>query len=558
MSDEASGPALPGEECRVPPRESWSDLEKWVWHEIGSGRIADINAHLGKTADSGKPDDWGTERRLSPAFLETILLHDPWRSVVPHQGIHMVGAKFAEPIDLKGAKVSKPLLLDGCHFIGRFDMTAAYVESLLSLDKSIGKSVELSGATCHGPVFMRHSHFQEVGLRSARIQGQLNLRQAVINKMFMGSIHVIGDLFMDNLGERTHNRTVFGYINLVGARICGQAKFTGAVVTCLNMDSVSISGSLLLDNVTMSVADLHAARITGQIAFIGAKVNRHLDLGTAVIGQDIYMRYGNFQARVIACFARIGGNFDGRAARFSDLDLTGATIAGELRLSGEGLVAGWHPNARIVLCNANVGVIQDDQNVWPEKLDLEGFTYGRFGGFGADAEAAIAARGKKWFTSWLAKNEPYTPQPYQQCAKVLREMGHPEMADAVLYAGRERDRKETRQRSKLRWLGLGLLKSVIGYGYGRRMLWRPLGWVIGLTAAGTAILHLTGVPREPGGSLVTPWFFSFDLLLPIIQLYEPHYQVVLEGVAKYYFAFHKLMGYLLAAVLGAGLAGLTK
>ena len=137
-------------------------------------------------------------------------------------------------------------------------------------------------------------------------------------------------------------------------------------------------------------------------------------------------------------------------------------------------------------------------------------------------------------------------------------MGHPEMADDVLYAGRERERKEAWRRSKLRWLGLGLLKSVMGYGCGRRMLWRPLGWVFGLTVVGTAILYLTGVPKEPSGSPVTPWFFSFDLLLPIIQLYEPHYEVVLHGCAKYYFAFHKLMGYLLASFLVAGLAGLTK
>jgi len=53
-------------------------------------------------------------------------------------------------------------------------------------------------------------------------------------------------------------------------------------------------------------------------------------------------------------------------------------------------------------------------------------------------------------------------------------------------------------------------------------------------------------------------FFSFDLLLPIVQLHEPHSKVVLDGVAKYDFAFHKLMGYVLASFLIAGLAGLTK
>lgn len=53
-------------------------------------------------------------------------------------------------------------------------------------------------------------------------------------------------------------------------------------------------------------------------------------------------------------------------------------------------------------------------------------------------------------------------------------------------------------------------------------------------------------------------FYSLDLLLPIIELHKPHYDIVLDGVARYYFAFHKLMGYVLASFLVAGLAGLTK
>ena len=31
MTDEASGPALPGEECRVPSHTGWRELEKWDW-----------------------------------------------------------------------------------------------------------------------------------------------------------------------------------------------------------------------------------------------------------------------------------------------------------------------------------------------------------------------------------------------------------------------------------------------------------------------------------------------------------------------------------------------
>jgi hypothetical protein len=84
-----SGPISPGESCRVPPHESWSELERWVWQEIGSNRIVDVNTKLGTSADPKRPEGWGSERWLSPLFLETLLLHDPWRSAVPRHGIRI-------------------------------------------------------------------------------------------------------------------------------------------------------------------------------------------------------------------------------------------------------------------------------------------------------------------------------------------------------------------------------------------------------------------------------------------------------------------------------------
>ena len=51
--------------------------------------------------------------------------------------------------------------------------------------------------------------------------------------------------------------------------------------------------------------------------------------------------------------------------------------------------------------------------------------------------------------------------------------------------------------------------------------------------------------------------YSLDLLLPIIQLRARHYEVDLQGLVRYYFYFHQMMGYVLASFLIAGLSGLT-
>ena len=54
------------------------------------------------------------------------------------------------------------------------------------------------------------------------------------------------------------------------------------------------------------------------------------------------------------------------------------------------------------------------------------------------------------------------------------------------------------------------------------------------------------------------FFYSLDLLLPVIKLRERHYDVDLTGRTRYYFYFHQMMGYLLVSFLIAGLSGLTK
>jgi hypothetical protein len=146
------------------------------------------------------------------------------------------------------------------------------------------------------------------------------------------------------------------------------------------------------------------------------------------------------------------------------------------------------------------------------------------------------------------------------------------MADDVLYAGRERERVEAWQRAKsirdyARAAGLLLLKSTVGYGYGYRYF-RALEWVLLFVLLGIAVLLLSSADKVAGTIvwsaqgvftyLLALGLFSLDLLLPIIELHKPHYNIVLDGMARYYFAFHKLMGYALASFLIAGLAGLTK
>jgi hypothetical protein len=52
--------------------------------------------------------------------------------------------------------------------------------------------------------------------------------------------------------------------------------------------------------------------------------------------------------------------------------------------------------------------------------------------------------------------------------------------------------------------------------------------------------------------------YSIDMLLPIIQLRKMHYDIDLDGWARYYFYFHKIMGYVLGSFLVVGISGLVQ
>ena len=109
-----------------------------------------------------------------------------------------------------------------------------------------------------------------------------------------------------------------------------------------------------------------------------------------------------------------------------------------------------------------------------------------------------------------ARDQPYTPQPYAQASNVLREMGQPEMANDVIYAGRERERNEAWQRGdNLRCSGLSLLNWTIGYGVGHRYFRRCTGR--GLVLIATIVLGVTGQNMLPrwGEKRIGIWY-SFD------------------------------------------------
>ena len=245
-----------------------------------------------------------------------------------------------------------------------------------------------------------------------------------------------------------------------------------------------------------------------------------------------------------------------RLPRVARADLTGATIHGELRLGSPGMEditwrrSGQRP--KLTLRNTHASFLQDTKGTWPDYLDRElgGFTYSHFGGSGVEQQEILSGRDGKWFLNWLGKDNSYSPQPYRHLSSVLRKTGHEDMADAILFGSRQRERRESNPWQS-KWWGLWSLQLIIGYGYGTGNF-RALLWAAVFVAIGYAVLRYNVRDKELG------LWYCIDMLVPFVRLSEQHYKKELQGWPRYYFYFHTIVGYILTFFVIAGLSGLTE
>lgn len=532
-----ASPALPGEKCQVTPHSSWSETEAWTWGEICAGEIADLSRwrslapDLVISQDSNTPepvipndpeslegwDDWDDEdgdsekRKLSQNFIEMVLLHDPWRSSITRQGVRIRNAVFPEGIDLVNAQIEHEFKLIDCRFLRAVNFSDSSFSGLLSLEGStFERMLDMSRVSAKTVYLLENAHFKGVvDLRGADVKYSLEMDGSTFEGIVILNNARVYNLFMR--GSASFKKD----INLIGARVGGT----------LDMKSSSFEGEVEMDDFTL--------------------------------GSNLIMNEATFTGEVRLRAAEIGGLIDLSDSIFNKLNLSGTHIAGELWLYSSDGPTRWLDGGELILRNTRVTTFQDGildkEDAWPAAIQLAGFSYDRLGGsLGSAREADMLARDSDWYINWLARDPGYSPQPYEQLAAVFRASGYPSKANDILYAGRERERKNAIGAFRL---GLEALKLTIGYGLGKRYF-RALWWVAGLVALGMVVLRISGEGirnRMPYG-----FAFSLDHLLPVIHLRKYHFDITLHGWARYYFYVHKLMGYVLASFLIAGMAGLTQ
>lgn len=571
----------------------WTESqEEWVWNQITKGEIADFNEHPDGGGELDPKNDtktWPEFRKLTNKFLNDILFGKdfsgkPYMDSIPRTGVQITGAWFDEAIDISSGVIERRLEMVKTRFNGPVDFSYVIAKDFINLDGSrFADKASFSAINIRSELSINTSLFDgEVNLKGATIGSQVDMCGSNFKKtLAMDRMIVTDSLFMDT--DENSGKTVFeGEVRLLGAQIGGEVNLRGSNFKQeLAMDGMKVTGSLFMATdgnggkaLFGGEVRLNCVEIGGQVDMSGSNFKHELVMDGIKIASDLFMATDEkggkavFEGEVRLLGVKIGGQVSMKGATFkkklememaqaSDLFFTDITmgdganfyclsVKNNLILETFTNDLGW----KINLSHAKVGVLRAEENSWPSEpghVDLTGFTYERIKDGTGKTIGEIG-----WFEKMLNSQERFTPQPYEQLAKVLMAEGYKDKAEDILYKKRVLERKNTDRWSR-KFLML-LLEWCIGYGYRNYLIGV---WIIVFVTLGVISIWWSG--ERASESLAWMVSYSLDMLLPIVELEKKFTKVIwCDPIPKYYFYFQQCVGYVLAIFIAAGLSGLTK
>lgn len=397
------------------------------------------------------------------------------------------------------------------------------------------KGVRLSGAWIDGRLDIDYCDLRgALQLKNCRIAGGVSAASATVGALSLAGSHV-ADVAMANAvvggdvrvsgGFRADGAVVLTAARIGGRLECGGGRFDAQSATALDAQSIQVAGDVLLGG------GLHAA---GPVDFGGASLGGVLDCAGAAFGAA-------------------------KGEAFSARNMNVAEIFYWRNVSV--------PSGAVLLTQARVGALADDLDSWPGegRLMMDGFVYDRIVYGDTSAKRRL---------TWLDKHasNEFQPQPHQQLAAVIGDMGHRFDRGRVLIDMERRLRRQTRAdmarggrsfpepvRRMRNLIRIGLhrvwdaaLYGLVGYGY---RPWWALVWGVAMIAivwaASAAVWTAGGLAPDAGPVLVSaawqalaqdpsianpaaawtapgapgqdyetfrPWIYAVDVVVPLVNL----------------------------------------
>jgi hypothetical protein len=474
-----------------------------------------------------------------------------------------------------------------------------------------GKSLRADRIRIRGSLFLRNAFVAEgeVRLLGAEIGGNFECNDGSFSNPSGSAISgdrmsVQGSVFLRD------GFTAEGEVRLLGAQVNGNLECNGGKLknpggAALNADRISVKGNLLLHNgfIAEGEVNLPGAQIGNNLTCDGGTFKNPrataLNADSLNVRGFVFLRAGfSADGEVNLLSAQIGDNLECDGGTFKNaggnaLNADRVTVLGDVLLrdgfsaEGEVRLANSVTKGTIVwtgvrnpervslnLSNAFAGAIQDDKSCWPPsgKLNLDGFIYDHVISGLMDTKNRLA---------WLTLQQPFTPQPYRQLAKVMRNAGIDRGARRVLFTMEDHLWKEERTvtATLFRWP----LSLIVGYGYyplralaglvllvligfGVYLNARSSGAMVPRDEAAYAQFKATGyAPKhyEP----LSPFVYSLENSLPLVKLGQtdrwepdptPSSASSLLFSPRFLFAFQRLqvlLGWILATLFIAGVTG---
>jgi len=479
------------------------------------------------------------------------------------------------------------IAIDGAIIEGDLDLTHEVLRSGLSIRNSTFRNnVNLNFLRAGYDVDFSNSSFcKAIEAQSMRIDGSLyfGLSDSLKEKSssWCSPLNENRNAFIQSIDLTKSSIT--GELSIHNTYIAGSAGFLTAIV-----GRVLHIGDSSLDSLDLSDAEV------GQLELVGSdfRSSRSLSADGISVAHGAFLNRSHFRGNVGMSAARIKTDLSIRGATFdSGLDLSLSKIDGDFFLgsSGRANFTTWHPDSELSLVHAEVGFVRAPLNAWPASFKASGF---RFAGFERPYESSgdvsedyscdenlVAIPWGSWFSSaagnliggnaklkpcyyadWITKIS-YAPSVIDWLQQKLRGAGHASQASkiGILSKNHERDSAWVEGRF-FDWFALALSGLFIGYGYNP---WLSGWWAFIFLVVGALVFRTTSAARqrtdEPPHKPFNPFLFSFDLLLPIVQLRKAHFELYIrENLQRWYFYFHRIMGYVLGLFLIGALSGLTK